>query len=241
MLQNRYLRQIMLLGGKEHSNLSSLTVGVLGTGGIGSHSALLCAQLGIKKLILIDRDKVMPTDLSRQQYSESDAGKPKVLCLKELISQKNSDIKVDAIFGQFEGNNISALNDANIILDGTDNYLSRKEINRFSLKQNIPWIFASALKFEAMLSTIIPFNSACFECWAKQPARELQCEDVGIMNTAVAAISAIQVQELINVICFNKPLYTNQLLRVNMKTGLFEKIKADKNTNCDACNTINNG
>ncbi|MEK6954997.1 MAG: HesA/MoeB/ThiF family protein [Candidatus Micrarchaeota archaeon] len=236
MLVNRYIRQIKLLGEKDHAKLSNLTVGIIGCGGLGSNSALLCAQLGVKKLILMDRDKVSQTDFNRQQFSESDLGRAKVEALKEKIGKTNSNVLVEAHFEQFgEGKSKGAFRNANVILDGTDNFSTRVAINRFCLQNKIPWIFASALKFEGMLSTILPLKSACFECWAIRPKNELSCEDAGIMNTAVAAIAALQVQELINLICFNKPNYANKLLRVDLRSGLFESIALERSTKCPTC------
>ena len=218
-----------------HSKLRRLTVGIVGVGGIGSNSAMLCAQLGLRELILIDRDKVSQTDFNRQQYYEGDLGKPKVEALRGKIAKMNSDVKVDVHFDQFSDETSSKFKSSSIILDGTDNYSTRVLINRFCLKESIPWIFASALKFEGMLSTILPPKSACFECWAKKPRNEHSCEDAGIMNAAVSTLAALQVSELVNLVCFNKPIYANKLLRVNLLEGAFEAIGVDKNPKCEAC------
>lgn len=236
MLPNRHLRQIKLLGSANHSKLSKLTVGVIGCGGLGSSSAMLLAQIGVKKLLLIDRDKVSQTDFNRQQFFEPDLGRPKVDALRENIRGMNSEVAVEAHFEQFgDGEKDTAFRKADIILDGADNYSSRIFINRFCLQRKIPWIFASALRFEGMLSTILPAKTACFECWAKKPKNELSCEDAGIMNTAVTIIAALQVQELVNFACFNKPNYANNLLRLDLKTGLFEAILLGRNPECAAC------
>ncbi|MBI5224485.1 HesA/MoeB/ThiF family protein [Candidatus Micrarchaeota archaeon] len=235
MLKNRHLRQIRLLGEKNQAKLSKLTVGIVGCGGIGSNSALLASQLGIKKIILMDRDKVNETDFNRQQFFESDLLKAKVEAVAQKINKMNSDVLVEAHFEQFDLETAKAMEKASIILDCTDNYSTRIDINRFCLKRKIPWVFASALKFEGMVSTIIPWKSACFECFAKKPKNELSCEDAGIMNTAVATIAAIQVQEVVNLFCFGKPNYANALFRMNLLDGLFEKILVDKNPKCAAC------
>ncbi|MFH1750450.1 MAG: HesA/MoeB/ThiF family protein [Candidatus Micrarchaeota archaeon] len=235
MPPSRYLRQIKLLGNNANSKLQQLTVGIVGCGGLGSNSAALCAQIGVKRLILMDRDRVSRTDFSRQQYFEQDLGKPKVEALKDRIARINPETRVDVQFDQFGTTSSPLFETANIILDGTDNYSARVLINRFSLKKRIPWVFASALKFEGMLSTILPGKSACFECWAKKPINELSCEDSGIMNTAVGVISALQVQELVSLACFNGPNYLDNLIRVDLSRGLFEKIALVRETDCKAC------
>ncbi|MEK6843218.1 MAG: HesA/MoeB/ThiF family protein [Candidatus Micrarchaeota archaeon] len=238
MLKYRHLRQIKLLSKKNHAKLAALTVGIVGCGGIGSNSALLTAQLGVRKIILMDRDKVMETDFNRQQFFEIDLHKPKVDAVAQKINKMNSDVLVEAHFEQFDLKTAKAMRGADIILDCTDNYSTRIDINRFCLKNKIPWIFASAIKFEGMVSTITPGKSACFECWAKKPKNELSCEDAGIMNTAVATIAAIQVQEIVNLFCFGKPAYANALFRMNLRDGMFEKILVDKNPKCQACGSI---
>jgi hypothetical protein len=66
--------------------LQHKTVCILGAGGIGSHIAMECCRLGIGKLVIIDYERVDPSNLNRQiLYSLEDVGKPKIKALQESL------------------------------------------------------------------------------------------------------------------------------------------------------------
>lgn len=66
-------------GEQLNSQLQERTVAIVGLGGYGSWIALLCARMGIKKIIGIDYDHVEITNLHRQiLYDRTDLGQPKV-------------------------------------------------------------------------------------------------------------------------------------------------------------------
>ena len=65
------------------------TVVVLGCGGIGSLSAVLCAGAGAKRLVLIDGDLIEESNLNRQLFwTKFDLGKSKVAVLAESIQHR---------------------------------------------------------------------------------------------------------------------------------------------------------
>ncbi len=71
------------------------TVGIAGLGGLGSTIAIALARTGIGKLILVDFDKIEPSNLNRQQYNADQVGKLKTDALKENLSKINPFIKIE--------------------------------------------------------------------------------------------------------------------------------------------------
>lgn len=63
--QRRYDRQVLALGPTAQTLLGSMTVGVVGVGGLGSHVVQQLAHLGVGHLVVIDDDTVDETNLSR--------------------------------------------------------------------------------------------------------------------------------------------------------------------------------
>ena len=63
--------------------LEQATVAICGVGGLGSNVAINLARAGIKKLILVDFDRVDVTNLQRQQYKASQVGEAKAFALVE--------------------------------------------------------------------------------------------------------------------------------------------------------------
>jgi molybdopterin/thiamine biosynthesis adenylyltransferase len=65
--------------GWTNSKLEDQVCFVLGTGGLGCTVAFTLARLGVKRIILLDRDKVETSNLNRQiLFSKSDVGREKV-------------------------------------------------------------------------------------------------------------------------------------------------------------------
>ncbi len=74
--------------GKERQNkISQATVAVCGLGGLGSNISICLARAGVKKLILIDFDKVDITNLHRQQYKADQIGIPKAQALSSNLKE----------------------------------------------------------------------------------------------------------------------------------------------------------
>jgi len=70
------------------------SVGIIGCGGLGSHTAIALARTGIGTLVLADPDRVDPTNLNRQCFDRADIGRPKVDALAAHIRAFNPFIRL---------------------------------------------------------------------------------------------------------------------------------------------------
>jgi hypothetical protein len=68
-----YDRQVRWFGDRGQALLGSLKVGVIGAGGVGLPLVMMLARLGIGTLVVIDPDRVDPTNLPRLDARPSDA------------------------------------------------------------------------------------------------------------------------------------------------------------------------
>ncbi len=75
--------------------LAAATVGIAGCGGLGSNAAVALARAGIGRLILVDHDRVEPSNLNRQHYFQSDIGKVKVEALGHHVREINPAIALE--------------------------------------------------------------------------------------------------------------------------------------------------
>ncbi|HPG29245.1 MAG TPA: sulfur carrier protein ThiS adenylyltransferase ThiF [bacterium] len=75
--------------------LQKKTIGIAGCGGLGSNVAAALTRIGIKKLILIDFDKVVLSNLNRQFFFIDDIGKDKVDALSENLLKINPYIEIE--------------------------------------------------------------------------------------------------------------------------------------------------
>jgi molybdopterin/thiamine biosynthesis adenylyltransferase len=82
--------------------LSYSTVAVIGCGSIGAQIALLLAQAGVGKLILIDPDILKWANVGRHPLGAKHVGRPKALALTEELKGNYPHIKVEAKVSKWE-------------------------------------------------------------------------------------------------------------------------------------------
>ncbi len=123
--------------GKELQNkIFSKTVAICGLGGLGSNIAILLARAGVKKLILIDFDKVDVSNLHRQQYKACQVGMYKteaISCnLKEIAPYLETEIHTAYMD---EKNFAKLLQSADIICEAFDNAEAKASLVNFVLSE----------------------------------------------------------------------------------------------------------
>jgi len=134
-------RQILAIGIARQATLDFMKIAIIGAGGTGSAVAVQLARMGVESLLLVDKDRVDESNISRVYGTKrKDVGKPKVSVLKKNISTF-SRTKVDAIYEDVSAEHtLSQLFDSDLIFGCTDNLTSRSVLNDFSLRSYIPLI-----------------------------------------------------------------------------------------------------
>jgi adenylyltransferase/sulfurtransferase len=98
----------------------------------------MLARAGVGRLRIVDRDFVEFTNLQRQTlFKESDAAErlPKAIAAQIRIGEINSDVEVEAIVADVNRSNVEQLiGDADLLLDGTDNFQIRYLLNYACVK-----------------------------------------------------------------------------------------------------------
>ena len=97
-MDNRFLRNEMLIGKEGQKKLSGASVIVFGVGGVGSSAVESLARSGVGAICLVDKDNVDVTNINRQLHALTDTvGKPKTAVMAERIKQINPDCNVTQI------------------------------------------------------------------------------------------------------------------------------------------------
>lgn len=118
------MKAIMISRNSDNINkaLNNAVIGIAGLGGLGSNVALFLARAGVKKLVIVDFDKVDISNLNRQQYNILDIGKPKSQALKEIIKNANPFVEVEDLNIEITKENINEIfKDCQIVAECFDN------------------------------------------------------------------------------------------------------------------------
>ena len=130
----RYSKHIMLpqVDVEGQQKIMDSTVLIIGMGGLGSPTALYLAASGVGHLVIADFDQVELSNLQRQIIHQTqDIGDDKVNSAKNKLIEINPNIEVTIANELIHTDNLSELiKNVDIVLDGTDNFESRFEINK---------------------------------------------------------------------------------------------------------------
>jgi molybdopterin/thiamine biosynthesis adenylyltransferase len=210
---NRYIRQsgFAPLGEEGQRKICNSTIVVCGCGALGSVLANTLARAGVGKLRIIDRDYLEWNNLQRQVlYTEKDvtAGIPKAVAAKAHLEEINSDIEIEAVVCHISADNVIELvQDADCIVDGTDNFETRFLINDAAIKLNIPWIYGGCIGSEGQTMTIIPEQTPCLHCLMQAgpppPGTTPTCDSAGILGSVINVIASIQALEALKIVSGN--------------------------------------
>ena len=153
---NRYSRQFMLdeIGVEGQIKIKEAKVLVVGAGGLGCPVLQYLGAAGVGTIGIIDFDKVEIHNLHRQiLFTADDIGKPKVIAAAQKINAANPNVKC-IIFNELlqESNAANIISEFDIVVDGSDNFLTRYLVNDVCVQLNKPLVYGSILKFEGQLA-----------------------------------------------------------------------------------------
>ena len=153
---NRYSRQFMLdeVSIEGQIKIKQTKVLVVGAGGLGCPILQYLNAAGIGTIGIIDFDRVEVHNLHRQiLYEADDIGKPKAVIAAKKLQRFNPNVEC-IVFEELlqEDNAQSIIKQFDIVVDGSDNFLTRYLVNDVCVQVNKPLVYGSILKFEGQLA-----------------------------------------------------------------------------------------
>jgi adenylyltransferase/sulfurtransferase len=230
----RYSRQVRYpaLGEAGQRRLLSSKVTICGCGALGTVLANHLARAGVGSLRIVDRDFIETHNLQRQiLFDENDVADnlPKAEAAARKLRRINSAIQVEPVVTDIDHTNILALvGDADLILDGTDNFETRYLINDAAVKLGKPWIFGGVLGSEGQTMTIIPGRTPCIRCLIESsppPGMTPTCETAGVLGPAVAVIASFEAVEAIKLLSGAEDALNRELIMVDVWDWSFRRLK----------------
>ena len=238
----RYSRQIMLgefdVGGQQA--LLDAHALIIGLGGLGSPVALYLAAAGVGRLTLVDHDTVDLTNLQRQiVHDHASLDRPKVESAAARIAALNPDTQVTTIAGRLEGAKLhDAVAEADVVLDGTDNFASRYAINAACIALKTPLVSGAAIRLEGQVTVIDPRREGapCYRCLYGDAGDEaLNCAENGVAAPLVGIIGSVQAMEAMKIIAGVGETLAGYVLYLDAKRTEWRKLKLNRDPDCPTC------
>lgn len=236
-----YSRQLVLteIGPRGQRKLKDARVLVAGVGGLGCQLSVQLASMGVGFIRIVDRDVVEVSNLQRQHlYSFDVVGYPKVEAAEMRLSRVNPFVEIEALPVSVNDRTVDGLLDGiDLVVDGLDRLTPRFALNRACVRRGIPYVYGAVITHVGNVSTIIPGETPCLECWQGNvdEANVLTCATVGVMPPAISIIASIQVTEAVRIILGEKPRLAGSLLYLDLDDLSLERINLAKSESCGAC------
>lgn len=226
--QERYSRHIALpeIGEAGQEKISRAKVLVVGAGGLGSPVLLYLAAAGVGTIGFMDDDTVSESNLQRQiLYDTESIGKPKVEVALHKLQKLNPDCRLNPIPQRLTGENaVEIIKNYDVVVDATDNLLSRYIINDACMENGKPFVYGSICEFEGQVSVfnyeggpgyrdLFPYHEKIKDF--RQP--------LGVIGALPGTIGAIQASETLKIILGRSTL-SGKLLLVDLLKGTFKTI-----------------
>ena len=236
-----YSRQIVLadIGYDGQRKLCEAKVCLIGVGGLGSPIATQLVGMGIGCLRIVDRDIVSRSDLHRQHLYDADCiGLPKVEIAQQKLNKLNPDVTVEPIPESLNSFNAEDLiNGMDVVLDGLDRPEPRYLVNRTCNRLKIPYVFGAAIEAFGNVSTLMPGQTFCLECFMPGLTDEdlPVCGVVGVHPSVIGMVSSVQVSEAVRIIIGQEPKLFNKLLYVDLREFEFKILEMQSVDSCRVC------
>jgi molybdopterin/thiamine biosynthesis adenylyltransferase len=239
----RYARHIVLreIGGPGQAKLKKARVLVVGAGGLGSPALLYLAAAGVGTIGVVDDDEVSLSNLQRQIiHTDDDIGMPKVFSAQKRIAALNPHVEVLPFNRKIdEDNAVELIGDFDLVLDGSDNFETRRLVNKACVKSGKPLIMGAISQWEGQVSVLDPKNDApCYACiFPNDPAEGLapSCAEAGVMGVLPGVIGAMMATEVVKIVCNVGDALRGQMIIYDALYAETRKLSVTRRADCAVC------
>ncbi len=238
----RYSRHLIMpeVGIEGQRRLKAASVLLIGTGGLGSPTALYLAAAGIGRIGLVDYDVVDESNLQRQIiHGISTVGISKLDSAEKRLRDLNPDLEIVKYNVPLTAENaLELLAPYDVIIDGTDNFPTRYLVNDACVKLGKPNVYGSVFRFDGQLSVFYAKEGPCYRCMFPEPPPPglvPSCAEGGVLGILPGTIGTLQATEALKLILgIGTPMIGRMLLYDALDMS-FNTVKVRKNPDCPVC------
>ncbi|MFZ1180021.1 MAG: molybdopterin-synthase adenylyltransferase MoeB [Herbaspirillum sp.] len=239
----RYSRHILLddidIAGQERLLASHALV--IGAGGLGSPAALYLASAGMGRITLVDDDTVDLSNLQRQiMHTTARVGVLKVESGRQALKEINPGIDIVTVAERVDDARLGELvRSAVVVLDCSDNFVTRHAINRACVDCKVPLVSGAAIRFDGQVSVFDTRrgDAPCYACLfpPDQQFEEAQCSTMGVFSPLVGIIGAMQAAEAIKLVAGIGASLAGRLQTIDARSMEWSSIRLGRNPVCLVC------
>ena len=240
--RERYSRHFLLneVGEVGQAKLLDAKVLILGAGGLGAPVAYYLAAAGVGTIGLVDFDRVELSNLQRQiVHTVARIGMQKTESAAIALRDLNPEVKVVEHRVHLDSENAAEIfSQYDVIVNGSDNFPTRYLANDVAVFLRKPLVDGGVFRFEGQVTTMIPFESACYRCRypAPPPPEEApSCSEAGVLGVLPGLVGLIQATEVMKLVLGIGETLSGRLLHVDALAMEFNTFRLRRDSECPVC------
>lgn len=239
----RYSRHILLdeIGIEGQERISGAHVLVVGAGGLGAPALMYLAAAGCGCITVADADRVDLTNLQRQIiYATACVGELKVDSAAQSMRALNPEVQIVTVPTRLKGRELEThVLAADVVLDCTDNFSTRQQINAACVQYKKPLVSGAAIRWDAQVSVFDLRDDAspCYACIypPDEEPQEVACATLGVFAPLTGIVGAVQAAEALKLITGVGELLTGRLLMLDALHMAWTTLRVKKRAMCPIC------
>ena len=201
----RYARHLVLkgVGGEGQQRLKAAKVLVIGAGGLGSPVIAYLAAAGVGTIGVVDDDTVSLSNLQRQIiHTSADTGTTKVDSATAFVAAINPFVTIIPHVLRLSAKNAGLVGDYDLVLDGTDNFTTRKVAADACAAAGKPLVSGAVSMFDGQVTVFAPGGPQFADLYPQDPDEvDLPaCQVVGVLGAVTGVIGTLMAMEAIKLI-----------------------------------------
>jgi adenylyltransferase/sulfurtransferase len=213
---------------------------IIGAGGLGHPAALALAASGVRRLGVVDDDRVDASNMHRQiLFVDGDEGDLKVAALARGLARRFPEVRVEAQAVRFEVANAAALVAGyDVIVDGSDNFATKFLANDAAVLAGKPLVHGAAIGLGGQLLTVPAGGHPCYRCLFEEPPPAgvgPSCAEAGVLGPVPGVIGALQGAEAARLCAGDSPAFIGRLIQYDSAGMNARAIPFNPNPLCGVC------
>ena len=227
------------VGAEGQARIAAGSALLIGAGGIGCAAGQYLVSSGVGRVVICDFDSIDATNLGRQVlYGPEDIGKSKVRVAGSRLAATNPDVDVAIIDSRMDDSQLAeAVADVDIVLDGSDNFSTRFQVNVACVTASRRLVSGAAIRLEGQLAVFGPDyrKSPCYRCLYSEADESLEnCAGNGVLAPVPGVIGTLMAVEALKTLA-GMDVDTGVLRLYDGQSSDFQSIAIKKRSDCPTC------
>lgn len=213
---------------------------VIGAGGLGCAAVFALAAAGVRRIGVVDDDRVDVTNLHRQLFhGMGSVGELKVISLARAARARFPALALETFAARFDATNAPALAlGFDVIVDGSDNFATKFLANDAAILVRKPLVHGAAVALGGQVMTVPVGGRPCYRClFEEMPPSGVgpSCAEAGVLGPVPGVIGALQGAEAARILAGESPRFSGRIVQYDAPSMSFRTVHFKPNHACGVC------